>query len=233
MIESLKAGIEIVGIFNGVIEAKDYLDTHRQPELIFLDIHLSDGNAFDLLHRVNIYSPIIFTTAYDDYVQKAFSEQAFDYLLKPIRKNELSETIQRIKNNLGSMQSKMSTLNFKKEPSFLIRYGSRYHMVKLAHIAYVIHSENINILTTHSGKSLPININLSRIYDRLDQNNYFHVKGKMIIHLDALRGFQKTENDNFIQILLHPIIEDKILLLKKEFQLIEKWLQNSYKKTLL
>ena len=106
-------------------------------------------------------------------------------------------------------------------------------MVKLAHIAYVIHSENINILTTHSGKSLPININLSRIYDRLDQNNYFHVKGKMIIHLDALRGFQKTENDNFIQILLHPIIEDKILLLKKEFQLIEKWLQNSYKKTLL
>ncbi len=226
LVESLDTDIKIEGIFDGVLEAKDYLDTHQQPELIFLDVHLSDGSAFDLLERVEIYSPIIFTTAYDDYVEKAFAEEAFDYLLKPIRRNELSETLQRIKNHKFSNKEKITALHFEKEPSFLIRYGSRYHMVKVKDIAFIYHAENINILVTHSGKSLPINIRLPQIYNQLDQQNYFHVKDKLIVHLDALRGFQETEKENYVHILLHPFPEEKILIRKKEFQQIEKWLKN-------
>lgn len=89
MLEQLAPDMELIDVLDSVADTIDWFGCHAMPELVFMDIHLADGSAFEIFEHTDITCPIIFTTAYDEYALRAFKVNSIDYLLKPIDKEEM------------------------------------------------------------------------------------------------------------------------------------------------
>ena len=95
MIEELAHDIRVIDVFESIEDTANYLLANEHPDMLFVDIHVADGNSFELFKVIQVKSKVIFTTAYDNYAIEAFRKNATDYLLKPINKNELAEAIEK------------------------------------------------------------------------------------------------------------------------------------------
>ena len=158
LLEDSQPDIEIVDEFRTVEQAKDYFTSYT-ADLLFLDIQLVDGTAFDLLSAVKITCPIIFTTAYDEYAQKAFDYNAFDYLLKPIQKHALHSVLDKLTKSLTEdIQPRQALIPHRDSYNLLIRYGSRYHVIHQRDIAYIYEREGLVVLVNHENETLPRSI---------------------------------------------------------------------------
>jgi DNA-binding LytR/AlgR family response regulator len=93
ILDDLHQNIEIVDVIDSVDDSVKWFNNHEKPDLIFMDIQLSDGLSFEIFDRVKITKPVIFTTAFDDYMLKAFKVNSIDYLLKPIKSEDLAQSI--------------------------------------------------------------------------------------------------------------------------------------------
>ena len=88
--------IEVIDVLDSITDSVEWFQSHPMPELIFLDIHLADGSAFEIFGHVDISCPIIFTTAYDEYALKAFKVNSVDYLLKPIDADDIRKALDKL-----------------------------------------------------------------------------------------------------------------------------------------
>src|SRR5688572_13756937 len=104
LLSEMETPVEIVGTLSNIESSVEWLETNQTPDAILMDIHLADGSSFDIFDKVDVNTPVIFVTAYDEYALKAFKVNAIDYLLKPIKKNELQEA-------LGKVQQKSTKNN--------------------------------------------------------------------------------------------------------------------------
>ena len=182
----------------------------NKPDLIFLDIQLEDGLSFLIFDKVEIDAPIIFTTAYDQYAIKAFKLNSIDYLLKPIKKDELRESLNKYKNIktsylmdfeeiIQSIQSK--EVSYKKR--FLIQYGQKIKKVEAEEIAYFYAMEKNVFLTTLSGNTYPIDYTLDKLLEILDSEKFFRINRKMIIGFDSIKNMIPFSRSR-IKIELNP-----------------------------
>ena len=182
----------------------------NKPDLIFLDIQLEDGLSFLIFDKVEIDAPIIFTTAYDQYAIKAFKLNSIDYLLKPIKKDELRESLNKYKNIktsylidfeeiIQSIQSK--EVSYKKR--FLIQYGQKIKKVEVEEIAYFYAMEKNVFLTTLSGNTYPIDYTLDKLLEILDSERFFRINRKMIIGFDSIKNMIPFSRSR-IKIELNP-----------------------------
>ena len=94
--------VEVTGVLESVAESVEYLRNHPQPDLLFMDIHLADGDSFRIFDEVEIAAPVIFTTAYDRYALEAFKVNSIDYLLKPIEEEEVRRALEKLKEGYES-----------------------------------------------------------------------------------------------------------------------------------
>lgn len=224
LINEVAPNISIEGIFEGVIDTEKYLRKNLSIQIVFLDIHLADGDAFDLIEKVEINCPIIFTTAYDQYVRSAFQKNAFDYLLKPIRKNELKEVIDKVSTFIGKTDGTKSSFIQDDENGFLIRFGSRYHMVKVIDVAYAYNREGISIIVTKSGKSLPVNISLQEIKVQLGDKNFFFVNPDFLTHLDSIRMISSDYEEGITLLSMAPPLDWPFTLSGNEYKNLQEYL---------
>ena len=96
MLEQLAPDMELIDVLDSVADTIDWFGCHAMPELVFMDIHLADGSAFEIFEHTDITCPIIFTTAYDEYALRAFKVNSIDYLLKPIDKEEMQAALTKL-----------------------------------------------------------------------------------------------------------------------------------------
>ena len=178
--------------------------------MIFLDIQLEDGLSFSIFDKVEINVPIIFTTAYDQYAIKAFKLNSIDYLLKPIKKDELRESLNKYKNIkssylmdfeeiIQSIQNK--EISYKKR--FLIQYGQKIKKVETDDIAYFHALEKNVFLTTSTGSTYPIDYTLDKLQEAIDPEKYFRINRKMIVGFDAIKNMIPFSRSR-IKIELNP-----------------------------
>ena len=128
MIEILPE-VELLPVLESIAESVAFLDQHSPPDLLLLDIHLADGASFEIFQHVTVKTPIVFTTAYDQYAIDAFKVNAIDYLLKPIKREALARAIDKFKDQqvvpLIDYQKLAQQLEVRNEARFLIRLGSK------------------------------------------------------------------------------------------------------------
>lgn len=188
--------IQVLDRLPSVARAVAWLRAHPAPDLLFLDIHLSDDLGFRIFEQVSVSTPVIFTTAYDEYMVQAFKVNSIDYLLKPIRYEELVAAIEKYKalrQHFAAppdLAALLQLVNRPAEPAyrdrFLVSAGAKLRSVEVADIAYFFSEEKITFLTTQQGTQLPLEYSLEKLAQLLNPRQFFRVNRQYLVSLPAI-----------------------------------------------
>jgi DNA-binding LytR/AlgR family response regulator len=219
---------EIVSVKSAV----EWFKNHSHPDLIFMDIHLSDGNSFDIFELVNITAPVIFITAYDEFALKAFKVNSVEYLLKPVKQEELVGALNKFKTyfnkntqlpDLSKLMENLKDPGSSYKKRFLIRYGEHIKAVETENVAYFYTEEKINFLRTKDNHSYHIEYNLDKLEGILDPTKFFRINRQFIINyeaIDQMFSFSKSR----VKINLKPPINLDTIVSTERSPLFKEWL---------
>ncbi len=223
---------QILDILVSVRSAVEWLNTHAAPDLMFLDINLADGSSFEIFEKLNVESPIIFITAYDEYAIKAFKLNSVEYLLKPFKKEELVSAINKYKKIYGGkkelpdIRMLIDTMKEKQDPfkkRFLIRYGEHIKTIDISQVAYFYTEEKINFLKTKDNHSYPIDYNLDKLDTMLDPERFFRINRQFIISIESI-GEMFSYSKSRVKIILIPPIEMDTIVSTERSPHFKEWL---------
>lgn len=174
--------VEVVGAIGSVKDSIQWLGANPAPDVIFMDVELSDGNSFEIFANIDVPAPVIMTTAYDQYAIRAFQINAVDYLLKPIDVEDLKRAIGRVAAGETSRPEsvrKMIDQAFKEK--FLIKLNDRIVPVRASDIAYVYSESKNTYIVTSAGSSYVLDDSLDTIAASLDPASFFRISRSCII----------------------------------------------------
>ena len=192
MLTEIDPSIKVMAKTGSITESARWLMQHT-PDLIFLDIQLSDGISFSIFEQVAVNTPIIFTTAYDQYAIKAFQLNSIAYLLKPIRQRDLAESLRKyhtLKSAFSiDFEALLATIQGK-EPEykkrFLIQIGEKIRKVDVADVAYFFALEKGVYLRTKQGNTYPVDFTLDKLESMVNPALFFRINRKYMVHMDAI-----------------------------------------------
>ena len=187
---------EFLATIESVKQGADWFEHNSVPDLIFADIQLNDGTSFDIFRQVEVKSPVIFTTAYDEHALNAFKLNSVDYLLKPIKKNELSSAIEKFKSlhfagkkndneNLQQLlQSLQKSQHYKQR--FVLRIGEHMKIVEVPDIAYFYTENKANFIITKDNKRYLADNTLDQLESLLDPKLFFRINRQFIVSYPSI-----------------------------------------------
>ncbi len=228
-----KLDIETQTMLHSVAEAIDWFINHKHPELIFLDIQLSDGLSFEIFEHVNIKSAIIFTTAYDEYALKAFKLNSIDYLLKPIDQEELEAAISKFRNtqqqkdniDVNELRSLLtrSTGDKTYKTRFTAQVGQHLKLVEVSDIACFFSENKATYLHCYSGRNYPVDIPLEQLEKELDPEKFYRINRKCILNINAIRDIISYTNSR-LEIKLENFSEFQLIVSRERVKDFKTWL---------
>ena len=175
--------ITILGEANGIATAKTLIERTR-PNLIFLDVQLTDGTGFDLLNQVEYSGKVIFVTAYDKYAFRAFEVNAIDYLLKPISIKRLKSAIDKLSNDSDQVQSTLVKLNY--DDRLMVMHRNIVNFIKINSISAICASREYSYIRTIDGKEYLTSNNISQWENRLPDQYFCRIHRSTIINFDYI-----------------------------------------------
>ena len=195
IIENLRPTFEIVEVLDTVKDSVEWLSNQAKPDLIFMDIQLADGLSFEIFEETDVQSPVIFTTAYDEYALKAFKVNSIDYLLKPIDEEKLGQSLskfEQLKANFSSNPELKEILRSiqpeerKYKSRFLVKSRDRLVSIQLGEIAYFFTENGIVYLFTKSGDRFVFDRPLDQIEEQMDPNLFLRLNRQCLGHIEAI-----------------------------------------------
>ena len=222
LLAEIDPDIEIVATFTSIQETANYLfEAAVQPDILFLDIHVLDGNSMELFKLLDITSKVIFTTAYDEYAVEAFRKNATDYLLKPIKKDQLVDAISKAKPTSKALIPALPEEQYKSR--FLIRFGNKIKSIKTEEIAYIFSKDKIGFFFTRDGQKIASDYKLQDLEEMLDPQKFFRLNRQFIGHLDSIDKI-KTHNASRLLISLKPAIDEEVIISTERTRAFKKWM---------
>ena len=229
-----KLGLKVTKMLHSVEESIAWFQNNSHPDLIFLDIQLSDGLSFELFEQIDIKSAVIFTTAYDEYALRAFKLNSIDYLLKPIDEDELSVAILKFKNQF--QKSTVSNLDFEAIKRMLINplekeYKSRFS-VKIGQQLKVIsideiecfYSENKGTyIHTINNRNYLIDSTLEVVEAEINPKEFYRVSRKFIVPLKAVKEIQVYSNSR-LKIILPTYKDEEVIVSRERVSDFKEWI---------
>src|SRR5436190_21787465 len=201
-IKEIDAELNIAGVADSIDASVHWLQHNPAPDLILMDIELADGQSFEIFNRVEVKSPVIFTTSYDEYALKAFKVNSVDYLLKPVQKEDLQAALTKLKTmktmygNSGSsdplnvenlvkeLQQKLQPKEFRKR--FLVKHAQKLVSVDVEEIAYFYSDERLNFFKTLDNKKFVVDYTMDELEDMLDPNKYFRISRSFYVSIASI-----------------------------------------------
>ena len=230
LLVELEPNIKIADRLDTVSKTVEFLKKNS-VDLIFLDIHLADALSFTIFDQIEVKTPIVFTTAYDQYTLKAFKVNSIDYLLKPIDKEELKEAIGKYKslsqpanvnwNDLQSLISKERSKNYQKR--FLVNRRDKILTVKIEDVAYFEGEDRYTYLVRKDGKRFIIDFKLSELEDLVDPEFFFRLNRSFIAHIDAIEKIVVVSNSR-VKVYLEPTNTRDIVVSTQNTRGFKLWL---------
>lgn len=223
---------EIEGVLETVKESVSWLEKRAAPDVILMDIRLSDGLSFDIFDKVDVVSPVIFTTSYDEYAVRAFKVNSIDYLLKPIEKEELETALEKVdierKKSIPSLELEQLLHLFReKSPVFRKRFllprANGYKTLTVGEIGYIFTEQKITYLVTRDGNSEILGQTMDELEDELDPDVFFRANRQFIIHIDSVGMIQNDINGKLKVVLKHDHTIE-IIVSREKAPLLKKWL---------
>jgi two-component system LytT family response regulator len=232
LIAQINSSIEIVVVLKSIKKSVEWFSANPAPDLVFMDIHLSDGSSFSIFEKVKIHAPIIFTTAYDEYALKAFEVNSIDYLLKPIDTKSLERAIEKFshynKPKTGNEDLIANMLSmFQKEKmvyklNFLIPHKDKFIPLSVNDIAY-IYWENKNAkIVTFDNRTYYEKDSLDKIQQQIDPHKFFRANRQFIISRKAVKDIV-VWFDSKLSVNLTVDIPEKIIVSRIKASEFKEW----------
>lgn len=194
MLKEIEPEADISENIVSISSAIKWFAANELPDLIISDIQLSDGLSFEIFKSVEILCPVIFTTAYDQYAIEAFKVNSIDYLLKPIKKEELGNAITKYKKikpaapsiDINQLLKTFNTPAAAYKQRFVVRYGEHIKTINIEDVAFFYTEDKINFLTTKEGRRFTIDFNLDALESMLDPKTFFRINRQYIISIKSI-----------------------------------------------
>jgi DNA-binding LytR/AlgR family response regulator len=232
LIKKYDKSANITGIVQSVKNAVKWLNSNQAPDLIFMDIQLADGLSFEIFEQTIVKTPVIFTTAYDEYALKAFKLNSIDYLLKPIDLGELKNAIDKFKENNSPKEipaqvfdSIMHSLTKKYKNKFVMIVGEHIKVFTTEDIQCFYSMEKYTFLQNNSGREYAINYSLDQLEDLLDPAQFFRVNRKFIVSFSAISDIISYSNSR-LKVKLNSNESDDLIVSREKVQDFKIWLEN-------
>lgn len=229
-----KLGLQVDTLLHSVEESINWFNANTHPDLIFLDIQLSDGLSFEIFETIDIKSAVIFTTAYDEYALRAFKLNSIDYLLKPIDEDDLEIAVNKFKARNTSapnlsldfeMIKKMLVnpmdRNFKKR--FTIKMGQQLKMINIEEVECFFSENKGTYLHTFDNRDYLLDITLEQLETELDPKDFYRVSRKFIVPMKAIKEIQIYSNSR-LKVILPSYKDDEVIVARERVNDFKEWL---------
>jgi DNA-binding LytR/AlgR family response regulator len=218
----------ILETLDSVEGAVRWLQVYPAPDLIFMDIQIADGLSFEIFNRVKVVSPVVFTTAFDQYAVQAFKVNALDYLLKPIEPEELTRALDRIaaKTSHPTLDMELVTRFFKKDSykdRFLVKTGQQLAFLATQEICFFRSSDGLTQAFTTAGKKYFVDHTLDELDQLLDPKVFFRISRGMNIHINAIKSIHPHLNGR-LKLELSPLCPEEVFVSRERVAAFKAWL---------
>lgn len=233
MVLEVEPTIEILATADSIEQSVQVIEKHQGAiDLILMDIELADGQSFEIFNLIEVKSPVIFTTAYDEFALKAFKVNSIDYLLKPISKEELKAAIQKFKSiqkssdNVEVLKNMLSHItapknNFKER--FLVKLGERLISVATNEIAYFLSKDKLTYLITKNNNKYVVDYTLEELGNMLDRKHFFQINRQFIVAINSITNIHNYFNGK-LKIQLVPVVEEEVIVSRERASDLKIWL---------
>ena len=233
LIKNYDPSISIVGCLESVEEAVQWLTTKKHPDLLFVDIQLSDGHSFEIFKKVDVQKPVIFTTAYDQYALATYQLLSIDYILKPVTAEGLFNAFAKYKaltqqpvlpTNYTEIVSYIKdNLSQKYKTRFLGKIGQRTYFIPVDDVAYFEADGKIVHLVARDGKRYVKNATIEKLEQMLDPALFFRANRKIIIHINAIEQVKPYENNRLVIIVKKIDSAEPLLISREKLLQFKEW----------
>lgn len=230
-IQKADTSIEIVTLLNSVQASVSWLQQQPLPELIFMDIELSDGLSFKIFEKTTITCPVIFTTAYDEYWQEAFEHNSIDYLLKPVKQEKLETAFRKYEQlkqyftgnfkQLMKWQQQPQQQTIKKR--YLVKKGNDYLAIKTEDIAYFYATHKLVCLVEKEGGKFILDKSLADLEKELDAAIFYRVNRKFLVNINAIKKIKAYPKSKLL-LELSPVIAEEIIVSQENVAGFKEWI---------
>lgn len=230
MLAEVTPEMEITAVCDSIESTLLYLRSNPVPDLIFLDIQLGDGLSFTIFSQLDLHCPVIFTTAYNEYVFKAFELNSIDYLLKPISRDGLSKSIEKYKKLHQPTIPDLSFLanlidatkpNFKQR--FLVNAGASILSLPTSEVAYFYSVEKSTFIAAVNGKSYAVDYSLDKLETVVSSTDFFRVNRQYLVSMTAIKRIS-IQSKSRMKLTLEPVSADEVCVSNARTHEFRQWL---------
>ena len=229
ILKEVAPDIEVAGNTESVAETVGWLATHPQPDLIFMDIHLSDDSAFAIFSQTEVNVPIVFTTAYDQYALDAFRVTSIDYLLKPIKAKDVRRAIDKFHRlshiDLAAYLGRMATLvpETRWQTRLLVPYRDMLIPINVADISYIYSTEKNTVICQNSGEQLTCHKSLDSILAGFDPHQFFRANKQFAVNRDSVQKIS-VWYDSRLLLTLNTETPERVFISKNRAAEFKQWM---------
>jgi DNA-binding LytR/AlgR family response regulator len=232
LLHSYDEDIEIVKKLDSVESSVAYLNSAENIDLVFMDIQLADGISFDIFEKVNITTPVIFTTAFDQYTLKAFKVNSIDYLLKPIDETELQKSLEKYQqlhqkkgndfsDKMMRLLQDMNAVKYKER--LLIKRGQQLSYLKIENTAHCFADGKLCYAVDFNGTKFLLENNLSQLEEQLQPNNFFRINRHLLVNIETIKKVH-TWLGGRLKLEIIPITNVETLVSRERVNDFKEWL---------
>lgn len=234
LIKSIDESIQIVGNTRSIKSSVEWLMEHEHPDIILMDIELTDGQSFEIFSHLSIKSMVIFTTSYDEYALQAFKVNSVDYLLKPIKKEELKNAldkfqewqvkfsspalnIQQLINGLKQQQPKSWRARF------LVKQGQKLVSIETSEIAYLYAEGRLSYFITWDKQKYVLDYTIEELEEMLDPQQFYRANRAFLIHIKSVSQIHNYFNSK-LKLDLQPATDKEVLISREKAAEFKDWM---------
>lgn len=230
LLKKVDTSFEIVAVYDSVKKSVEEFKKGMKADLLFVDVHLADGLSFEIFSKVAIDTPVIFTTAYDEYAIKAFKINSVDYLLKPLGLSDLKSAVEKFKKWNGSKQSTIlenisgayQTMNKQFKNRFMVKMGDTISSVKTEDISHFISEDGAVLLVTEN-KRFVIDYTLDNLEGLISPDTFFRINRKVLVNIGSIQKVSSYFNSR-LKLNSTSLSEEDCIVSRERVNDFKAWL---------
>ncbi len=232
LLQQCSDGVDIVNKVDSVEATVKYFNTQPAPDLVFMDIQLADGLSFDIFEQVQINTPVIFTTAFDQYTLKAFKVNSIDYLLKPIDEKELQQALDKyhhlhprqqtdFSERMMQLMQEMNLVKYKER--LLIKRGQQLSYLKTDKTAFCYADGKLCFAVDFDGNKFLLENNLSQLEEQLQPTTFYRINRHLLVNIEAVKKVH-TWLGGRLKVEIHPATTAETVVSRERVNGFKEWL---------